>query len=83
MTQRHPTRHDKQSYHAHYGVVNWLVKIGVTEKEDQNDLIERFLEDNNFVMKATTKEPIQVKASFISNRFKEFTKFVFQNSKME
>ena len=77
---KYPTRYDRQAYHANYGIVNWFTKIGITDQRQQSELMEKFLTSNNFVPKTDGNKDIgRVKASFISNRFSDFTKFVLDN----
>lgn len=80
---RYPTRHDRPSYHAQYGILNWLEKVGITDHQQQDKLIDDFLATKDFKLNGKDKDATKVKASFISNRFGEFSKFVLNNKPEE
>jgi hypothetical protein len=81
---KYPTRYDRQAYHAKFGIVNWLTRVGISNPAEQDRLIDKFLELHNFVPKNDgVKDADRVKASFVSNRFGEFTKFVLNDKPAE
>lgn len=79
---RYPSKYDKGSYHSAYGVINWLVRIGVKNQEFQNQLINDFLKDNGFVEneKLGRKKKHAAKFNFIDNRFQLFMQYVMKNT---
>jgi hypothetical protein len=77
-----PTKYDRNSTHAHFGVEVWMKKIGVVNHELQQSLINDFLKDNGFVIDESKgkRATHRMKSVFISNRFEKFRQFVFKNT---
>lgn len=82
MSNRRPNKYDSDSKHAYYGIFFWFsTYTEIKDNSVQKGLVDWFLQDWGFVAPTNCgKKGIKAaKATFISNRWESFKKYVLLN----